>query len=282
MGGYRPLLKICTKCNCEFYGVWNRKTCDSCRESGSYKHNCTGCNVIFYSSYKGNKYCDCCLKNRVWQRGKRDESIGKKISEGKLEFYKSDYGREIAKSVGAQNSIHMRAYVQSDEGKRTREVVSKKLSIIMRDKIKRGEFTPNITNSWTHWKAYIDLADGSIKKFRSSWEAIFWLSNPHTEYESIRISYTDNLGNERVYIADFYDITTNTIYELKPKSNWVSSNNKMQQIIKYCLDNNIKFIWINEDNLLNYIDISKVVTENQINQYKKVINGITANKNSVN
>lgn len=282
MGGYRPLLKTCTKCNCEFYGVWNRIVCDSCRKTGTYAHTCNGCNVKFYSSAKSNKYCNDCVDNRIWQRGKRDESIGRKISEAKLEFFKSEYGKETAKSVGIKNSVHMRAYMQSDEGKQTRKAVSKKLSLIMRNKIMNGEFTPNITNSWTHWDAYIDLNNGSIKKFRSSWEAIFWLSNSHLSYETIRIPYINSSGVTKVYIADFYDSQTNTIYELKPKCNWLSSNQKMQQIIKYCLEKSIKFIWINEDNLLNYIDSSTIITENQINQYKKVINGITKNKNHIN
>jgi hypothetical protein len=60
------------------------------------------------------------------------------------------------------------------------------MSEIMKNKILRGEFTPPITNSWTKWKSFI-VIDDVTKKFRSNWDAAFWLLNKNdVEYEKLR------------------------------------------------------------------------------------------------
>lgn len=91
-----------------------------------------------------------------------------------------------------------------------------KMSIIMKDKILSGEFTPNITNSWTKWNSYV-IIKGERKKFRSGWEAIFYLSNLEMEYEKIRIPYIFK-EKSHVYIVDFVDFRNKILYEVKPTS----------------------------------------------------------------
>lgn len=155
----------------------------------------------------------------------------------------------------------------------------KKLSDKLKEKIANGTFTPKITNTRTHWNAIILDIHGKIHKFRSSWEAVFWACNQHLEFETIRIPYIDENGKHHSYIADFYDRELSILYEIKPKDTWLSQHVKMQQAIKYCLNNNITFIWINEKNLLNYIDINSSIyemVENKL-QLTKVLNGITKN-----
>lgn len=145
----------------------------------------------------------------------------------------------------------------------------------MKDKIANGEFTPFITKTWTHWSAKIELPDGTIKKFRSSWEACVWNCHQHLEYEKIRIPYLKD-GKNHNYIADFFDETANKILEIKPVSEWNSQNDKMQQVINFCLKNKIKFEWINENNIMQYIDETKFDDQNK-EQLNKLKSGIKKN-----
>lgn len=55
----------------------------------------------------------------------------------------------------------------------------------------------------------------------------------------------------------------------------------MQQIIRYCLLNKIKFIWINEDNILSFINKDDFTGEN-LEQLQKVYNGIKKIKDIIN
>jgi hypothetical protein len=137
----------------------------------------------------------------------------------------------------------------------------------MREKIKNGEFTPNITNSWTHWDAKIKI-DGKIKKFRSSWEACFYICNSNLKYEMLRIPYGD-----KIYIADFYDEKNRILYELKPRASYNTQIKKITEIIEYCKENGIIFKWINENNILKYIDSSKINGYNR-KQYNKMMRGL--------
>ena len=68
----------------------------------------------------------------------------------------------------------------------TMSVESKnELSKLMKQKILDGTFTPNSNNRNTHWDSYF-----KGKKFRSSWEAIYYSLHPEALYESLRIPYT--------------------------------------------------------------------------------------------
>ena len=128
------------------------------------------------------------------------------------------------------------------------KIVAEKMSKLMKLKILNGEFTPCITNSWTHWKSFVCI-DGEIKKFRSNWDAVFWLLNKETvEYETLRILYNFD-GKERVYIVDFYDKKNKISYEIKPKSLKNNSQNiaKEKSLIKYCQDNGIEYKSISDE-----------------------------------
>jgi hypothetical protein len=103
-----------------------------------------------------------------------------------------------------------------DEYKDSFELAKSKLSEKMKYKILNGEFTPPITNSWTKWKSFVNM-NGKTRKFRSDWEALFFLSNTELKYESVRIPYKVECKN-KVYIVDFEDEKAKIIYEVKPSS----------------------------------------------------------------
>ncbi len=276
LGGVVYVDRVCNQCNIQFKGISNQLRCNVCKNIG-YQHECLHCSNQFYNKAKNVKYCSECSNNKSWLVGKkRNPLIGQKISINKLNFYKTDAGKLAAKNIGEKNSIKMKEFNKTEVGILNINNTAKKLSKIMKDKIYNGEFTPNITNSFTHWNAEIIL-DNLTYKFRSSWEACFWLSNSHLEYEKYRIPYISESGINRIYIADFFDYTNKILYEIKPRSVYVKQQYKMDMIIQYCIDNDIKFIWINENNIMNYIKPFKFNGENY-KQLKKMYEGIGYNE----
>jgi hypothetical protein len=232
-------------------------------------------NSYTYGKTRYSKYCPDCILKGVWRSNYTEEELakrGEKITDAKLSFYQTDKGKEVAKSIGEKNAINMTEYLKTDKGIAQVEKSRIENSTIMLQKIASGEFTPNISNSWTHWDAEI-IIDNKSKKFRSSWEACFYMSNPNLLYEKLRLPYLDKMGTIRTYIADFYDDKNNILYEIKPISVWPAKNEKMQQIINYCLNNGIKFVWINEKNILDYIDESDF-DEINLSQYNKLLSGL--------
>lgn len=228
------------------------------------------------SSNTYKKYCSGCTQNYAWATKEiiGEDALaarGKLISTEKKKWYQTSDGKEFAERIGQHNSVKMKEFHASEEGTLIREKNAAMASILMREKIAKGEFTPHITNSRTHWTAEIIL-DGLVTKFRSSWEACFWLSNMHLSYETYRIPYSLD-GIDRTYIADFYDYETNTLYEIKPSGRWVKESDKMQKVVDFCQQNNVKFIWINEKNIMKYIDKTKF-NEDNISQYNMLLKGI--------
>lgn len=138
-------------------------------------------------------------------------------------------------------------YIEKMKSKDMTEV-RKKISMTMKQKILNGEFTPNITNSWTKWDAYINLEHGKRKKFRSCWDACFWYANQHLEYEIVRIPYIFD-GIYHNYIVDFVDIDKKILYEIKPKSEQQVPKNiiKAEYAMQWCIDNDFKYIIIDDD-----------------------------------
>lgn len=248
---------------------------------------CKYCGDEFYEQYNKKFYgtyttcCKNCEKDRIWIKYYDYESKCKKASNTRRITNQTQEGQATLKRVGAINSIKMKLFNQTERGKQNIRNNAKKHSKTMRQKIANGEFTPCITNTWTHWEAKIILEDNSQKKFRSSWEAVFWNSNKHLEFETLRIPWIDLANKKHSYIVDFYDKSENIIYEVKPKSTWKVQNFKMQQIIRYCLLNKIKFIWINEDNILTFINKDDFTGEN-LEQLQKVYNGIKKTKDTIN
>ena len=159
-------------------------------------------------------------------------------------------------------------------GKKHSEEYKKQASDHIKELILKGEFTPNIHNSNTHWQSKI-----GNQKYRSSWEAMYHLLNPHCNYETIRIPYKFE-GKDRVYIVDFEDTVCKKLIEVKPSSH--KDNNKMKAKLKYaldwCKDNDYTFEIVSEEYLFNHfkdVDLtdldenSKQNLEKMYETYKK-------------
>lgn len=139
-----------------------------------------------------------------------------------------------------------------------------KQSRCLKEKIRKGEFTPCVTNSWAQSKKF-ELDEIC---FRSSWEFLFYLIfkkyKIKLEYETLRIPYFDSeLNKERTYIPDFYDAEGKIIYEIKPSNleNNLRNTSKIESARKYAKENGMKFKIVNEkffkqnynSKLLNFI-----------------------------
>jgi len=268
---------ICESCCKIFIGTPASKRCSECRESG-YKLICIGCGNFFKSKYKTTKYCNFCCKIGIWNKKYDYSERTKKAMTTKRKWINSEIGKNFYEWIGKHNSKKMKEFNKTKKGKENIKNRAKKQSKIMKNKIKNGEFTPNITNSWTHWDANL-LINNEIKKFRSSWEASFYMSNQNLLYETIRIPYLNIDNEEKTYIGDFYDDNKKILYEIKPKSVYKKQANKISNAINWCIKNGIKFVWINEDNILEYIN-KQDFNKYNIKQYNKMLVGvINENKN---
>ena len=154
-------------------------------------------------------------------------------------------------------------------------------STILKNKILSGKFTPNTNNK--HTKKHI-ICKGI--KFRSSWESIFYYFNQQLEYETVRIPYIDENGLTRIYIVDFYDPVSKTLYEIKPKehSKKYNTEHKIKGALAFCEINQANFVVIHQDTILDYA--MKLIEEDFINfdedtirKIKKFINHETHKKN---
>lgn len=187
-----------------------------------------------------------------------------KISKNLLEHYSSDKG-EATRQKKSKSMIN---FNKTDYGITLKESQKKVQSKTMKKLIAEGKFTPNITNSWTNWEASIDI-NGAVKRFRSSWEACFWFCNQHLDYETIRVKHDDGC-----YISDFYDPEEKILYELKPKNRYNIEIDKMTCLLKYSNDNGLKFKWINEYNILDYLNLDDIMkNESAIKQFEKLKKG---------
>lgn len=174
--------------------------------------------------------------------GKTYIRYDKIIKNGKLEYKKIGGDFSCRNKDCYYKCIHL--YERSEED-------LQKQSDMMKKKIKNGEFTPVITNSWTNNTQKLDY-DGL--KFRSTWELYYYLyckfNNVNTQYEKIRIPYFDTIKNQnRIYIVDFYNIDENTLIEIKPQchQNAINFQDKMIGLKDYCKNNNKNFKVLDEN-----------------------------------
>lgn len=233
----------------------------------------------YSETYKGwtgfKKYTLSEIGKRVWTKINdtskfKTPEYKKKISEKMKTFFQTERGLQIRE----EKSKKMLDFFKTEEGKTHKRECSKKNSISMKKLIQEGKFTPPITNTWTHWESHIKLDNGVLRKFRSSWEACFYYSNRHMLYENIRVKEL-----EKTYVSDFFDENTNTMYEIKPRNRYNIEINKMTALQNYCIQNNIKFVWINESNILDYIDVDNLSKDvDNIGQLHKMIQDPTIKK----
>lgn len=132
-----------------------------------------------------------------WNAGTKGQNVGTK----------EPRSQEVKDKISAKNSGSgngMYGVKMSDADKEVR-------SVLMKQKILEGKFTPNSNNRNTHWNAIF-----AGRQYRSSWEALYQYINPQAEYEILRIEYTLN-NIRKVYIVDFVDHTTKQVIEVKPR-----------------------------------------------------------------
>jgi len=191
---------------------------------------CIGCNTSFLKNEKTKKkYCT----QSCWSKHNN-----RKDSQYTIEKRKQSY----------KNTISTPDYKEKYKNNPNIKEGYRKLSITMKNKIASGEFTPCITNSWTRWNANIVLRDGSIKKFRSTWDAVFYLLNTNVIYEKIRIPYFLN-DEKHIYITDFVDEKNRIIYEIKPNSTKDTEKNKSKFFYaqEWCKENKYNYIIISDE-----------------------------------
>jgi len=157
-------------------------------------------------------------------------------------FLKTPKGKIYLKNLsnsrkGKNNPCHRQT-------KDTKANSIKKQSETMKLKIKNGEFTPCITNSWCKSRIEIQKIP-----FRSCWEAVFYILNPNLQYEKIRIPYINENGIEKIYIVDFVDYINKRIYEIKPKSEKKLIKNilKEKSAKEWCINTGYDYICISDD-----------------------------------
>jgi hypothetical protein len=133
--------------------------------------------------------------------------------------------------------------------KETLESMKKKVSSKIKDKISRGEFIPNVTNSWAKSRCDVKIIRHDteyIIKTRSSWDGYFQILNPEFLYEKIVIPYyhEKNLHN---YIVDFLDPINKILFEIKPDATYNIPKNisKYKYAKKWCRKNGYKYKIIN-------------------------------------
>jgi len=142
----------------------------------------------------------------------------------KLSKHNKNNDPRIAKQT-YENKMGQNNPMSRTKYKKDRSNMNKLKSNIMKKLILEGKFTPKSENRLCHSKL-----EYKGKKYRSSWEIVFHYLNPNMLYEKIRIPYKLKNGEEHIYISDFYDETTNTIYEIKPDKIYKDLSDKMEAI----------------------------------------------------
>lgn len=167
---------------------------------------------------------------------------------------------------------------------KTKQNALKLQSNTIKNKIKNGEWTPNVTNSWCHSKIKLkyNLNNKIISKnVRSSWEAFFQLLNPDLEYETLRILYYDTIIKaNRNYIVDFIDNKNRIVYEIKPNGCKNTQNNidKFNALDLWCKTNNYKMNIISEDYFQKHIFKISYLQYMENDQKEKLLKLLEANK----
>jgi len=220
-------------------------------------HYCKYCECIlgiesyFYAGWQQGffKYCPECTRNKAWNKCLSSEHLeerGKKISESKLKFYRTEKGIEVAKNNSQKISRALKEFHKTSAGEKARAHSSVVNSEIMRNRILNNEFTPNSNNRNTHWDSYYNN-----RKYRSSWEALYHYHDPDANYESLRVPYTFN-NKRHIYIVDFVNHKSKKAIEVKPKelTNDERTQCKIKALKEWCDNNGYTFILVDKEYLL--------------------------------
>ncbi len=146
-------------------------------------------------------------------------------------------------------------------------------SNIMKEKILNGSFTPAVTNSWANSRIRLTIKDCEYK-FRSSWEAMYWLLNTHMLYEKIRIPYMGSDNKKHIYMVDFVDFNSRKLIEIKPEVNRKSTKNRLKELAaeNWCTQNNYNYEVISEDYFQSKLSTLRPILEQLANE--KLLRGL--------
>lgn len=213
-------------------------------------------------------------KQRDGQLGRRQsEIVVQKRVNSRKNNGKPWHSEESRRKIAESNSkTHSSAEFQS-RVRGVKVLAAKKASETLKSKIQKGLFTPCITNSWTRWKAYVNLPTGELKHFRSSWEALFYLHNPALEYETVRVPYFFE-NTQKNYIVDFVDRKAKILYEIKPVATLTTPKNeeKVKAAKIWCNQNNYTYRVITEEWYRQNRDLIPLTNnEHLLNQLQKIV-----------
>ena len=178
---------------------------------------------------------------------------------------KCDYEYKSFRQLGEKNICHK-------INDKTKRIMSINQSKLMKEKIKNGEFTPNITNSWSNSMTKIKI-NNKIKNYRSTWEAFFNLVNSDFLYEKIRIEYLYN-NKKHIYIVDFVDEKNKELYEIKPTSERYKLKNKLKTkyAIEWCIKNGYNYNIVDNKWFENNYNNNKYLIYGQLDEKKLLKN----------
>lgn len=201
---------------------------------------------------------------------KQDKNLIEKRFRSRKNNGKPWHTDETKIKLSVSNKITHLSLEYKNKTKEKYQSARKKISDSIKKRILAGEFTPPITNSWTHWESYI-LQNDQKKKFRSSWEALFWLLKDNIEYEKIRIPYTYK-EESRIYIIDFVSHKEKKIFEIKPSNLILEEKNKkkFESAEVWCKENNYFLEIIDEKWFKTNFDKDKLVGNEHL--YEKIRN----------
>jgi len=219
----------------------------------SFKHYCKYCGKELsnpYAVFCGSKEC---RRKFTAEKNKREEGSGHSFIDESRKYAQSIKGKTYEEIYGETRGKELRKKLsESHKGKSPTEETRNKQSIIMKEKILKGEWSPNIINSFTHWKSELKVGQ-KVFKFRSSWELevfkqlkdIYPISE--IEYETLRIPYRYD-GVEHVYIVDFYIPFKRLVIEVKPKNSLLDEQEreKIRVCKEFCEQNNMTFLIFDE------------------------------------
>lgn len=153
-----------------------------------------------------------------------------------------------------------------------------KQSILMKQNILDGKFTPNVKNNRTQK----NIEYNGIK-FRSSWEVVFFIAT-NLEYEKFRFKYVLPDGTTKIYITDFHDKISKIIYEVKPQARLETDKLKLDAANEWCKMNDYEFVIITEFELVELISFDELlnfqIDEITLKKIRGLYEGVEKRKNS--